>query len=356
MNIGELLKNMLSPLAQTNAAGSLFNKITGAGLTGAEQEANQFSSSEAEIARQWQEDMYNKYQSPSAMIDQYKDAGLNPALMYGGASGSSANFSSSSPSSVSPSSGSGLSDIIATVTSMAKLKAEIDNVNADTHLKEEAAGEHGARARSISELTPVQKRQIEQDIKSSQQGITESEARCRSLAAQAALYEAEKQGIDIQNKFIEPLKELEIKQRELDVAKTEDERAVLKQQILNMKQEVAESYKRCVVLAAEAKQLDAETENYLIQKGILEKESEKVGAEAEIIKYRASKKEVDRTLEIVHNVVGDVKSVITAGASVYGAYGIGKAGKVAGSSFETAKKSLKSRGVYMYDGQGNIIP
>lgn len=34
---------------------------------------------------QWQheEDMYNKYQSPAALMSQYQDAGLNPALMYG---------------------------------------------------------------------------------------------------------------------------------------------------------------------------------------------------------------------------------------------------------------------------------
>lgn len=34
---------------------------------------------------QWQheEDMYNEYQSPAALMSQYQDAGLNPALMYG---------------------------------------------------------------------------------------------------------------------------------------------------------------------------------------------------------------------------------------------------------------------------------
>lgn len=34
--------------------------------------------------RAYNEDMYNKYQSPSAMLEQYKNAGLNPSLMYGG--------------------------------------------------------------------------------------------------------------------------------------------------------------------------------------------------------------------------------------------------------------------------------
>ena len=31
-----------------------------------------------------EEEMYNKYQSPQAMMQQYREAGLNPALMYGG--------------------------------------------------------------------------------------------------------------------------------------------------------------------------------------------------------------------------------------------------------------------------------
>lgn len=34
--------------------------------------------------RAYNEEMYNKYQSPEAMLEQYKDAGLNPSLMYGG--------------------------------------------------------------------------------------------------------------------------------------------------------------------------------------------------------------------------------------------------------------------------------
>lgn len=42
-----------------------------------------FQAQQAQLARDWQEDFYNKYSSPSAMVQQYKDAGLNPAMMYG---------------------------------------------------------------------------------------------------------------------------------------------------------------------------------------------------------------------------------------------------------------------------------
>ncbi len=39
--------------------------------------------------RAYNEEMYNKYESPEAMLQQYKDAGLNPSLMYGGMSAGS---------------------------------------------------------------------------------------------------------------------------------------------------------------------------------------------------------------------------------------------------------------------------
>lgn len=64
-------------------------------LTGAQKEMNAFNASQAalqrffeseqaDIARQWQEEQYNKYNSPSALVRQYQEAGINPALMFGG--------------------------------------------------------------------------------------------------------------------------------------------------------------------------------------------------------------------------------------------------------------------------------
>lgn len=53
-----------------------------------QEDAQAFNSAEAEKQRFWEEEMYNKYQSPSAMVQQYAEAGLNPALaMTGGAQG-----------------------------------------------------------------------------------------------------------------------------------------------------------------------------------------------------------------------------------------------------------------------------
>lgn len=44
----------------------------------------QFNHDEAQVDRDWNEQMYNKYQSPEAQMRQYQEAGLNPALMYNG--------------------------------------------------------------------------------------------------------------------------------------------------------------------------------------------------------------------------------------------------------------------------------
>lgn len=56
----------------------------GAGLSNTQLAEMQFNHDEAQIDRQFQEDMYNKYQSPEAQMRQYQAAGLNPALMYEG--------------------------------------------------------------------------------------------------------------------------------------------------------------------------------------------------------------------------------------------------------------------------------
>lgn len=56
----------------------------GAGFSNTQLAEMQFNHDEANLDRQFQEDMYNKYQSPEAQMRQYQAAGLNPALMYEG--------------------------------------------------------------------------------------------------------------------------------------------------------------------------------------------------------------------------------------------------------------------------------
>lgn len=124
---------------------SLWNKITGNGLTNAQQQTmnfnaqqaeldRQFQSAEAEKARQWQEDYYQQYQSPSALMSQYRDAGLNPALMYGQSSSPSSPPSASSPGGASASAGmpdDSVSSLLSMIMQAVTAKSQINKNNAD---------------------------------------------------------------------------------------------------------------------------------------------------------------------------------------------------------------------------------
>lgn len=102
------IKSLTGNLLSGNTANSLVNKVTGAGLTGAEQEANQFTAEQAQINRDWQEQMDNtKYQRTVADM---KAAGVNPALAMSNGVGSTP--SGASGSSVSPGAGISLSDLL----------------------------------------------------------------------------------------------------------------------------------------------------------------------------------------------------------------------------------------------------
>lgn len=144
----------------------------------------QFQAQEAQIARDWQEQQYNLYSSPQAMVRQYQDAGLNPALMYG------QNLQSSTGSSPMPSgssaSGSALGvsgatgNIVNSIISLAKLKQDIaesksrENANNASAFASERAGlaSNSASAKNYS------------DIKIGKQQIRESKHRIYKMIAE----------------------------------------------------------------------------------------------------------------------------------------------------------------------------
>lgn len=304
---------------KTTALESLLNKVTGSGLTGAEEQANNFSSAEAEIARQWQEDMYLKYQSPAAMIDQYKDAGLNPGLMYGGASSSSPSFNSSSPSSVSPQSGSGLSDIISTVTSLSKLKADIDNTNADTELKKTAASLNSSNVKRIEELTPVEKELTAKRIQEVDKNISYLEAQRRAALAEEAYKGALQANAEQQNEWIDKINEVEIMYKEMMTAKGEAEKFLIGQQIKNLKQELNESVSRVLVNQANAGLLTRETKNLAEEMGLIVRNKTKVDLENEALRFTVGHLTGDRNWKIAGQVFDMMQSAaMTAGAAATG--------------------------------------
>lgn len=127
---------------------SLISKYTDATVTGGEEirhewdlskmeSANQFSAQQAEISRDWQEEMYTKYNSLSGKIQQAQEAGVNPLFAVTGNSVSPMSTGSSSPSGA-VASGSGqksTSDLLSSLSSLIglkSLKSQIAKTDAET--------------------------------------------------------------------------------------------------------------------------------------------------------------------------------------------------------------------------------
>lgn len=143
-------------------------------LTGAQIEANQFSASQAQLSREWSDTMYNQYNSPAALVRQYNDAGINPALMFGGTT-PAAPTDSSSASSVSPS---------GDPSAMLGFLASMANIASDVALKNSQAKLNLAKTKATdieNEFKPAifeqNLREGEINIANAEQGIKESLSR-----------------------------------------------------------------------------------------------------------------------------------------------------------------------------------
>lgn len=181
-------------------------------------ENNQFNAAQAELARQFQEDFYLKYQSPAAMMSQYKDAGLNPVLAAGHATNTPPSVSSasagSSPGGAAASSGMngvGPMDLIGSIASIMKLKAEINNINADTKEKEQNVLESISREdlnRATQSLTKEQMNDVIQSANlKAAQASTES-AKKEWYIVEKSFKLAQQKQIDLQNAISQSFKEV----------------------------------------------------------------------------------------------------------------------------------------------------
>lgn len=126
---------------------SVKDKYTGTGLTQAEQEANEFSSSEAQKSRDWEEYMArNKYAMETQSME---SAGLNPAMVYGGGSLVPTVSNGASASSVTPQSG----DLFDVISTIARLRSEINLADAQAEEAKASAKEKSANAENTEKRT-----------------------------------------------------------------------------------------------------------------------------------------------------------------------------------------------------------
>lgn len=124
--------------------GSINNKAAGrgAGFTNKEQAEMYANYMATQEEREWNESMYQKYQSYSGQVEQMKQAGLNPAMMYGGSPSAGAvgdtsaadmSTSSSSDDLLSQSGFSGVLNMISTLLDLTHTGAEVSKVGSDIH-------------------------------------------------------------------------------------------------------------------------------------------------------------------------------------------------------------------------------
>lgn len=211
------------------------------------QETNEFNSNEArlnrefqaqqaQIARDWQEEQYLKYSSPSAMVQQYRDAGINPALMFGGSmqgsTGSSPSPSGSAASgSAIPMESPNFSGIVADFLGLVKLRQDIaesksreaaNYANAEksySGIRVDNATIHKMAVDNEKTLSDIannnksvesqvrfingQLSKIAQDNKVSQKQIEEIDAKIRQMAHQNALTDQQKATLCAQQVLLE---------------------------------------------------------------------------------------------------------------------------------------------------------
>lgn len=121
--LGTGLSNVVDAVVDPNVISGIINKYTGSHLTGAEQEANAFNAAEAQKSRDFTEYMArNKY---SMETQSMQDAGVNPAMVYGGGNLVSTASNGAAASSVAPQS----SDIANLIMSVVRMPLEMKKLN-----------------------------------------------------------------------------------------------------------------------------------------------------------------------------------------------------------------------------------
>lgn len=332
----------------TDALDSLFNKYTGAGLTSAEKEANEFTSSENQAARDWQYQMWLDTQSYQARVEDAKAAGINPVTAIAGSAGSVPSASGGG-SSVSPSSD---------VGSLLSLVSSIMQMKNTSMLKMAEIAQRNAELQEESRWHDMQFQGIEQNINESQTRQGEITARTQFYNTHADVlqkeYELQKEKVAAEISSMDAKRLLDIANAAFVGQKTQNEittgqilgwqrnymaieaknRQAYLTATINLNRELADLYRENRLHFAYGNQVESRVLDYRTKQVIAnyEKTLREIGLSEVQIDYMGGKAGREIAQTVVSGVVG------AAGIAV-GAMVGGPAGAAVGGSLALPKQS-----------------
>lgn len=313
----------------------LAGKYTGSNLTPAEEQANQFTAEQAELANE--RDVFNYQHRYQWQVQDMQKAGLNPALLYGGSSGASSVPSAPAGSSVSPTAG---SDPISAIMDLALLKANIENIKADTGLKNAEAGRTGAETERTKMLTQYEIDDIVSNINFRESQISRNEAETSLAFANIALLESDLKTRDAFNAA-------NLKLAEANVAKTEADRDRILQETENLKRDFVLSFAQEALIKAQRGLISQETANALVSNGILKWNEKNAQYEAGLTEYNYNHADGNRIWDRV-----------ATGASIFRDGGIGIGAVIGGLAKGAAKgvtETVTNTAQSVYNAKGKLV-
>lgn len=318
-----------------NQLDSLINSKTGGHLTGAQQEANEFSARMAEEEYARQVEFYEKYQSPQALLRQ----GVNPF----GVNGSTGSLSASggSPSSVSPSapSGTALLQLVSAIFGMQQQKklndSEVRLNSAQARLfSAEATGKENTNS-VFGVLHNLSVAQIQSQIASNAQSIAESIQRVRESISRVSLNNSQIQVNGVQIDLMGSEKELNIAKTAVEKLNADKLSALMPYIKSRQEAEIAliNAQTQEAVFSAEKAMYDA---NLSMLKGMVEADLIDQGYYDELVKqqqfetgiqdWRQKAIKRDYKWKPVNDVCSNISKIATATAAVIGSVtGVGGA-------------------------------